>query len=410
MQHCDTANGLMPFNEAKKALLATITTCTKTEEIELTLALGRIVAIPVKSKINVPSTDNAAMDGYAICDPSLTLTTFTLVGRIQAGECSPRELQPGECIRIMTGAPVPIGTTAVEMQENAKLEENSVYIQYPPKSLSNIRKEGEDIQCGQTILNAGERLKTVDIGLLASLGIAIVTVYKKPSIAILSTGDELVQPGDVLSPGQIYDSNRYTLIAMLQRLPVDVLDLGHVNDNPLSLEAAFLQASEKADVILTSGGVSVGDADYTTSVLDEIGSIHFAKIAMKPGKPFAFGQIAARHFFGLPGNPVSAAVTFHQLVVPALKKLCGDTTTEALPFKARLTKSIRKRPGRLDFQRAQTSLGAHGQLLVTPLSHQGSGVLSSLSKANCYILVPSDSTGYTADEEVTIQLFDDILR
>lgn len=410
MQNCDLSSGLIPFETAKQTLLALVRAPLESESIELVSAVGRIVAFPLQSSINVPSHDNSSMDGFAVCDPRQNLTEFTLIGTIMAGSYSERTLSPGECMRIMTGAPIPKGTTAVEMQERAAVDANTVRLSSPLPQGNNIRKTGEDIQRDQVIFEAGQRLTPIDIGLLASLGISHVEVIKKPSVAVISTGDEVIQPGESQVNGQLYDSNRYTLIAMLQRLPVNILDFGHVKDVMPQLESVFHQAASQADVVITSGGVSVGEADLTKQVLKKLGKIHFTQIAMKPGKPFAFGQLANSYFFGLPGNPVSAAVTMHKLVVPALQQLCGQSPTTPQRLSATLTKTIRKRPGRLDFQRGTMHVDSQGKPQVTPLPNQSSGVLSSLACANCFILVPQDSSGFAAGTEVTVELFDELLK
>lgn len=419
MVDCCSAPGLMPFEEAKQNLLNTVNTVTETEKVDIELADSRVLSAPVVSSLNVPAHNNSAMDGYAIRADELTTNTqtsqthFKLVGTAYAGQPFHGNLENGECIRIMTGAVVPDSANAVEMQENVdattEQSSNTVILKQQCSLHNHIRKAGEDIAQGQTIFETGHKLKAVDIGLLASLGVAKVPVYRKLKVAVFSTGDELKSPGQTLSTGDIYESNRYVLIAMLERMNLEVIDMGIISDDKALITQAFIDADKNADAVISSGGVSVGDADYTKEVLDELGDIGFWKVAMKPGKPFAFGQLPNSIFFGLPGNPVSATVTFHQLAAPALMQMSGSSAPTALSVAAITTDRIRKRPGRMDFQRGIAELNAQGQLTVTPLGNQGSGILSSLSKANCYIVLAQENGGYNQGESVEIQLFDQLL-
>ena len=269
-----------------------------------------------------------------------------------------------------------------------------------------MRLAGEDLAVGSTVLAAGRRLSPADLGLIASLGIGEVTVIRRVRVAFFSTGDELRSLGEPLGRGDIYDSNRYTLFGMLAELGVDAVDLGVVGDNPAALSAAFSSAAEMADVVITSGGVSVGEADYTKAVLGELGEVRFWKVAMKPGRPLAFGRLGRASFFGLPGNPVSVMVTFYLFVQPALEKLMGTTPRTAWTLTARTTKALKKRPGRLEFQRGFLAHDAQGQLRVTPTGDQGSGILSSMSNANCFIVLALDTAQVEADTEVCVQPFD----
>ncbi|MGP9495223.1 molybdopterin molybdotransferase MoeA, partial [Pseudoalteromonas sp. AOP7-A1-14] len=362
------------------------------------------------ANINVPIHDNSAMDGYAICYKQ-SCDTYQQIGTVLAGEYFEPQLNPGECVRIMTGAPIPKGCDVVIMQENTTKMDDKVTINQTIQVGDNIRCAGEDIAKGDTVLTAGHKLTPVDLGLLASLGINEVCVYKRLKVAVFSTGDELTLPGEPLKTGAIYESNRPVLISLLQKCAFEVIDLGIINDTPAAIKDAFLTADAKADVVISSGGVSVGDADYTKDVLSEIGDIGFWKIAMKPGKPFAFGKLANSYFFGLPGNPVSAIVTFMKLVSPALESLSGKSSLgelnseKANKLTAVTTTAIKKRPGRTDFQRAIASINSEGHYTVSALPYQGSGILTSMSKANCFIVLSADSGPVPEGSQVEIEMF-----
>lgn len=415
MVDCCNAPGLMPMALAKQKLLASITAVTDIEFIPLIECDQRINAHEILSPVNVPAHNNSAMDGYAICVdyetniPKNAGKSFEIVGTAMAGKPFTGSLKQGQCIRIMTGAVVPDSANAVEMQENVTVNDNKISLSQTTPINNHIRLAGEDISKNQIVFAVGHKFSSIDIGLLASLGVAKIAVWRKPKIAVFSTGDELKSVGETLNFGDIYESNRYTLIAMLKRLNVDIIDLGIIEDDKTKITRAFESANKQADAVVSSGGVSVGDADYTKEVLDELGNIEFWKVAMKPGKPFAFGQLPNSVFFGLPGNPVSAAVTFHQLAIPAIKKMSGQNQIHPLRINAKTTKKVNKRAGRMDYQRgiAETE---DGVLSVTPLSHQGSGVLSSMSSANCYIVLPQEHQGCEAGEIVEIELFDNIIN
>ena len=418
MADCCSAPGLMPFEQAKEKLLSSVPVVTETELVKIEDADNRVLATDVTSPLNVPAHNNSAMDGYALRDDSLNsnaenLTEFTLIGSAFAGEPFTGELNNGECIRIMTGAVVPASANTVVMQENVANIENTIgkaiTLTQPTKLNNNIRFAGEDIREGEQVFVAGYSLKAVDIGLLASLGLPQVEVLRKLKVAVFSTGDELKLPGQALTTGDIYESNSQVLVAMLHRLGVEVLPMGIIPDDLTAIESAFTKADSAADAVISSGGVSVGEADYTKDVLDKLGKVDFWKVAMKPGKPFAYGNLPNSVFFGLPGNPVSAAVTFHQLTVPALMKMSGSETTENKRISAVITDKVKKKPGRMDFQRGIASVNEDGDLQVAPLSAQGSGILSSISRANCYIVLERDNAGHNAGETVKIELFDHIL-
>lgn len=418
MADCCSAPGLMPFEQAKQTLLNSVPKVIEVESVNIEDADARVLATDINSPLNVPAHNNSAMDGYALRDDTLAsdatqLTEFTLIGTSFAGAPFVGELEHGQCIRIMTGAVVPNSANTVIMQENVVNIENEVgktiTLSQPTKLNSNIRFAGEDIKQGQQVFPAGYKLKAVDIGLLASLGLPQVNVLRKLKVAVFSTGDELKLPGQALSEGDIYESNSQVLVAMLHRLGVEVIPMGIIPDDLAAIETAFHNADSAADAVISSGGVSVGEADYTKDVLDKLGQVDFWKVAMKPGKPFAFGQLPNSVFFGLPGNPVSAAVTFHQLALPALTSMSGAQVQPYPSIPAILTNKVKKRPGRMDFQRGVAAISDKGQLEVEPLAAQGSGILSSISKANCYIVLEQENAGHEAGETVNIELFDNII-
>ena len=397
------APGLLPIETAIQNILGSITPIKDVETITIMQSVDRVLASDVKSTINVPAHNNSAMDGYALCISDKSLT-YTQVGSVFAGQVFEGTLTPGQCVRIMTGAAIAPGANGVVMQENASVDGDKITFTAQPELNENVRFAGEDIAIDDVILKAGDKLKAVDVGLLASLGIATIDVFSTLTVAVLSTGDELIEPGQPLKQGAIFESNRAVIISTLQQKNIDVIDLGIIPDDKELITNAFVKASKLADAIISSGGVSVGEADFTKEVLNEIGNIHFLKIAMKPGKPFAFGQLSGSYFFGLPGNPVSAAVTLNQLVLPALQKLSGvKNTVEKMRFNAVTTAHIKKRPGRADFQRAIATMNDDGSLAVTPFKKQSSGVLSSLSKANCLIALPAESHDVKQGSTVNIE-------
>lgn len=403
--------GLTPVDDALTQLLAAITPLQTHEEIPLDQALGRVLAAPVTSALNIPPADNSAMDGYAMkADDALAGKVLTQVGTVFAGHPFTGVVQAGQCVRIMTGAPLPSSVDTVIMQENTQQADDQITLLQDAKIGSCVRRAGEDIQQGQTVLHTGRRLRAADIGLLASVGCARVLVYSQVTVALLSTGDELKAVGEPLADGQFYESNGPTLKAALQRMGVQVLDYGIVPDDIEKLTRAFNDANEKADVVITSGGVSVGDADYTKDVLNTLGKIQFWKLAIKPGKPFAFGQLSKSYFIGLPGNPVSALVTLHQLARPMLVKLSGAQAEAPLRLTATATAPLKKSPGRTDFQRGIYQINQQGLLEVSATGAQGSGILSSISAANCYIVLEQMRGAVAAGETVTIEPFDEVLR
>lgn len=397
------------LDEARARIIAAITPVAEEESVNLRDALGRVLAHDVHSTVDVPAHRNSAMDGYALAGdglPAMGSAAFEIVGTAWAGRPFGGAVGRGQCVRIMTGATVPEGTDTVVMQEHVRLEQGRALIEAGHGVGQNVRPVGEDIRRGELALAAGQVLRPAHLGLLASVGVGEVRVRRRPRVAIFSTGDELRPIGAELGPGQIYDSNRYSLAGMLTRLQVEVVDLGVVVDTREDTLRAFETAAARADAIITSGGVSVGEADFVTETLERHGEFGFWKVAMKPGKPVAFGRFASAYFFGLPGNPVSVMVTFYQLVQPALRALAGDTAAEP-PVLVRATceTRLRKRPGRLEFQRGVFARRPDGGYAVRSTGHQGAGVLRSMSEANCFIVLPLEQGDVEPGAEVEVQPF-----
>ncbi|KGJ94369.1 molybdopterin molybdotransferase MoeA [Colwellia psychrerythraea] len=410
MSDCCSAPGLLPFEQAVANMLSQISPITETLTLPIEQALHYVLAQDIASPLNVPPHDNSAMDGYAFAIESLKESkTLKLIGRSMAGSPFKGRCQIGECIRIMTGAKMPDCCDSVEMQENVTAEGEKITFLQEKALGSHVRNAGEDIKINQQVLHSGHTISAVDIGVLASLGVANVVVYRKLKVALIATGDELKLPGQALRSGDIYESNSFVLAAMLKTLHVDIIDFGIIPDDFEAIKTAFVSADEQADAVISSGGVSVGDADYTKTVLDELGEIGFWKIAMKPGKPFAFGKLANSVFFGLPGNPVSALVTFHQLALVALTKMQNAKALKRTYLSVKCSSDLRKSPGRMDFQRGVLSVNESGENVVTSTGAQGSGILSSLAQANCFIVLPSEQGGVKAGEMVNVQLFDHYL-
>ncbi len=406
---CHDEPGMLTVATCRERLLNTVVPLAGSETVALAQAVGRVLADALSARIDSPPADNSAMDGYAVhADDLASDAPLHLVGSSAAGHPWTGTLQPGESLRILTGAVVPAGASAVIMQEDILREPaDSTHIRLG-RALSpgeNIRSRGEDIGAGDALLPAGRQLTPADIGLLASQGIASVSVRPRLRIALLSTGDELVPPGQPLAPGQIHDSNRVMLQAALLQAGFEVLDLGHVRDELDALRSRFADADRLADAVITSGGVSVGDADLVRQVVGELGDIRVWKIAIKPGKPFAFGTLPNSLFFGLPGNPVSALVTLEQLAMPALRALQGTRWQPAWTVSARLLAPVRKKPGRAEYQRGVLNQRDDGAFEVMPLAGQGSGLLTSLSRANCYLVLDQDQGRMDTGEPVRVQPF-----
>ncbi len=376
-------------------------------------ALGRVLAQDVISPISVPAHDNSAMDGYAFDAAQLSNDaplTLTIAGTLRAGAGWPHRVEPGQCIRIMTGAIMPGGLDTVVPQEFVSGDGSTITI---PAGLlhagDNRRKLGEDLMQGQPALRRGQLLTPAALGLLASLGIAEVPVWRKLRVAYFSTGDEILSLGQAPREGAVYDSNRYTVFGLLSRLGCEVIDMGVVRDEPHLLETAFTQAAQQADAIITSGGVSVGEADYTKLLMKKLGDVAFWKIAMRPGRPMAVGRIGQAVLFGLPGNPVAVMVTFLAFVRPALLQMMGSAAATPPMLRARSLEPLRKKPGRTEYQRGTVSTGSDGMPQVRITGNQGSGVLSSMVQANGLIVLAHDQGDVAAGDLVEVMMFDGVI-
>lgn len=397
---------------ALQLIIDDVEAITGIEQRAIRSALGRVLAKDIHSPINVPSHTNSAMDGYAVRGqdlPAETIKEFTLKGTSLAGKPWQGKVAENECIRIMTGAVMPAGTDTVIMQEHIERNDDIIRIGADHKIGQNVRQAGEDLATGQLALSAGKSLNPSDLGLIASLGVGEIPVNRKLRVAFFSTGDELRSIGESLGEGEIYDSNRYTLYGMLTRTGAEVIDMGVIKDTRKAVRNAFDSASSIADVVISSGGVSVGEADYVKEILEELGQVNFWKVAMKPGRPLTFGKVGNATFFGLPGNPVSVMVTFYQFVLPALRKMMGKSQTKPLILKARCTSKLRKRPGRTEFQRGIMETDENGELVVHKTGQQGSGILRSMSEANCFIVLSKDSEGIEVNSMINIQPFSGLI-
>jgi molybdopterin molybdotransferase len=393
------------------------------EVVSLDKAINRILAEDLLSPIDVPASDNSAMDGYAFSGDCLSKgadITLKVVGTALAGKPYEGKVNEGECLKIMTGAVMPANCDTVIPQEfTSSIDSTSISFQANQlKAGENRRLRGEDLQQGKPAITVGRLLRPSDLGLAASLGISTLKVRRKLRVAILSSGDELRTLELNLDAGSIYDSNRYSLTGLLNRLDLEIIDCGIVRDDPSSLKQAFIDAASKADVLISSGGVSVGEADFTKQIMQELGDVGFWKIAMRPGRPMAFGTLKpvpgkspARKtlFFGLPGNPVAVMVTFYQFVRSALLQLNGATQTEAPLVQAISETGIRKKPGRTEFQRAILGRNAQGKPSVKLTGSQGAGILRSMSEANCFVILGHEQGNIAAGEWVDIALFDGLL-
>ena len=405
----------MPVERARALIREFLTPVTAIERVHVRFALNRVLAEDIVSPIAVPGHDNSAMDGWAVRFADLHAdrdTELKRAGESFAGKPFSGAIGAGEAVRIFTGGVMPVGADTVVMQERASEIDGGVRVAMGAvgKTGQNRRFAGEDLQAGQLVFGAGQPIRPAELGMIASLGINEVSVYRRLRVAFFSTGDELKSIGTPLAAGEIYDSNRYTLYGMLTRLDCETLDMGVVRDEPDALERAFATAAANADVVITSGGVSVGEADFVKLLLDKLGEVLFWKIAMKPGRPLAYGRVGGAHFFGLPGNPVSVMVTFYQFVRDALLVLQGRRDVAPMPmFKTTLAAPIRKVPGRTEFQRAILAPDGNGGWSVRTTGDQGSGILSSMSQANCFIVLAPDTGNVAAGELVDVQLLEGLL-
>ena len=403
----------MSVEHAREYIKAFLAPVKETEQISLLKALGRILAHEIYAPHNVPNHDNSAMDGYALNADDLAAsgaTTLKIIGAAFAGTPFNGKVATGECVRIMTGASIPQGLDTVIPQELVQADADSIQISNPPKRGANVRYAGEDLAQGQVVLPVGHLIRPADLGLIASLGQGEVTVYRQLRVSFFSTGDELTGIGQTLKTGQIYDSNRYTIFGMLSRLGVELQDLGAIPDDPVLLEKTLSEAANNSDVVITSGGVSVGEADYMKELLQKLGQVLFWKIAMKPGRPLAYGKIGNAHYFGLPGNPVAVMVTFYQFVRQAMLVMMGQPNPAQIPMlKAVCTSPIRKLKGRTEFQRGILFLNEAGEWQVKTTGNQSSGVLSSMSQANCFIVLDEDVGNVDAGTTVQVQLFEGVM-
>jgi molybdopterin molybdotransferase len=400
--------GALRVDKAREAIRRCLVSVSETEKVPIRESLGRILAQDIVPSIDVPGHDNSAMDGYAVRGADLTPveTVLRLAGSALAGKPFAGKIKPGECARVMTGAVMPDGTDTVVIQEVVRLEDGRVVIPGGQKARQNVRAAGEDLKAGVPVLGPGRQIRAAELGLIASLGVGELRVYRRLRVAFFSTGDELASIGSALKEGEVYDSNRYTLHGMLSRLGVEIMDLGVVRDDPARLERAFRQASESADAVVTTGGVSVGEADFVKQLMAKLGEVLFWKIAMRPGRPMAFGRIGNAFLFGLPGNPVAVMVTFYQFVRGALLYMSGRTSDVEIPLLiAESAFPLRKVPGRTEFQRG-ILFEENGKYKVRTTGQQGSGVLRSMSEANCFIVLEHERGRVEAGELVSVQLME----
>lgn len=403
--------GSLRAEEALDLILNRLTFVRGAEWAPLHAVAGRVLADDIMSGANVPAHTNSAVDGYAIRSSELSRAEssleFKVIDTALAGQPARSSLKPMTAIRIMTGAIIPEGADTVVMQEHVEIMPDSIKIHSKYRAGENIRPAGEDLQIGETVLSTGRLCGPADVGLLASLGFGQVRVRRRVRVGVVSTGSEIKSIGTRLDEGNVFDSNRYTLHAALRQLSVDVSDYGIVPDDKNRLEKAMATAQNENDLVISTGGVSVGEADYTRTILQNRGEILFSKVAIKPGRPLTFASVGSKAFFGLPGNPVAVMVTYYQFVWPALRKLMGITApSRLLTIKARTLDRIRKKPGRTEYQRGILEPTETGEWTVRSTGRQGSGILRSMSLANAFIVLPHDAASIDAGEEVAVQPFE----
>ena len=397
---------MISVRDAQAHILDRVTAVASPELLPLAASLGRVLAEDILSEMDVPPTTNSAVDGYAVAAadiPAAGTRALDVVGELAAGSVYSGVLQRGQALRIMTGAPIPAGADTVYLQENVEREGDRVIVG-PMAGGVNVRHRGEDVRAGAVVLAAGSVLRPQEIGVAASLGLAQLLVRQKPRVAILSTGDEVAEPGTARKPGQIFDSNRFSLRGLVEAAGAEAVDDGIVPDQFDELHARLMRAAEHADIVLTSGGVSVGDYDLVKSVLQQAGGIHFWQVAMQPGRPLAAGSIGRAHFFGLPGNPVASMLTFYLFVRPALWKLAGRRELFGQPFHAIAAEPLSKKVGRREFKRGILTW-AKDRWEVRTTGPQGSGILTSMTAANCFIVIEEERGDVRTGETVWVEPF-----
>ena len=401
------STSLISINEALANIYNALSVIKGEETVNLLSALGRVLSENCTAPFNLPAFDNSSMDGYAFNSIDIQKSAFQLLnmGTSWAGHPFEGKLTSGQCIRIFTGAVMPIGADSVIMQEYVKTQNNSIHFPANTEARQNVRYSGEDVQQQDCLLASPKQLSAVDLGLLASAGLYEVRVKRKIRIAFFSTGDELRAIGKPLAEGQIYDSNRYLLTALLNNPCFEVTDLGVIADDKALIQHCLETTANSHDVIISTGGASVGDADYIKEILDEIGQVNFWKLAIKPGKPLAFGRIQQCYFFGLPGNPISVFATYQQIVTPALRQLTGITHNMPLRIQALCKSPLFKQAGRQEFQRGILSQTRSGEFEVITAGKQGSNILSASSRANCYIVLPREQANVDIGEQVLVEPF-----
>ncbi|HHX8332235.1 TPA: bifunctional molybdopterin-guanine dinucleotide biosynthesis adaptor protein MobB/molybdopterin molybdotransferase MoeA [Vibrio diabolicus] len=401
---CDTLSpAFLSVIQGQEKILSLVNTVSEIEACKIENAYGRVLAEDIISPVNVPQYTNSAMDGYAIRSDDIERDSYQVVAEVMAGHAYDQPLEVGQAVKIMTGAPTPLNGDTVVMREQASQEGDKVTFNGANiKAGQNVRQAGEDLVIGSDVFTAGTRLASPEMGMIASLGFGEANVFRKLKVAVFSTGDEVQAPGTEQKANSIYDSNRFTIMGMLEKLGCEILDFGILEDNEQLMIEALENASAQADVVMTSGGVSVGDADYIKLALDKLGQIDFWRINMRPGRPLAFGQINNKPFFGLPGNPVAVMVSFINFVEPALRKMQGEQGWKPLKVNAIANESLRSRQGRTEFSRGIYELDNTGRLTVRTTGKQGSGILRSMSEANCLIEISPAIDTVKAGESVTI--------
>ncbi len=401
---CDTLSpAFLSVVQGQEKILSLVNTVSEIEACKIENAYGRVLAEHIVSPVNVPQYTNSAMDGYAIRSDDVDRDSYQVVAEVMAGHAYDQPLEVGQAVKIMTGAPTPRNGDTVVMREQASQEGDKVTFNGANiKAGQNVRQAGEDLAIGSDVFTAGTRLASPEMGMIASLGFGEANVFRKLKVAVFSTGDEVQAPGTEQKANSIYDSNRFTIMGMLEKLGCEILDFGILEDNEQLMIEALENASAQADVVMTSGGVSVGDADYIKLALDKLGQIDFWRINMRPGRPLAFGQINNKPFFGLPGNPVAVMVSFINFVEPALRKMQGEQGWKPLKVNAIATENLRSRQGRTEFSRGIYELDDTGRLTVRTTGKQGSGILRSMSEANCLIEISPAIDTVKAGESVTI--------